>query len=160
MRKPLPVGVDNFEKIIRDGYCYVDKTMLIKELLDLKGEVNLFTRPRRFGKTLNMSMLRYFFEDTGNEKRNEQNRELFQGMKIMEAGESYTNQMGMYSVFELTLKSAKQENYDMAYYMIQNAVSTEFERHRSIIEVGKECLSNKEYKEYTDIAEGRVRKKQ
>ena len=58
MRKPLPVGVDNFEKIIRDGYCYVDKTMLIKELLDLKGEVNLFTRPRRFGKTLNMSMLR------------------------------------------------------------------------------------------------------
>jgi len=159
MRKPLPVGVDNFEKIIRDGYCYVDKTMLIKELLDLKGEVNLFTRPRRFGKTLNMSMLRYFFEDTGNEKRNEQNRELFQGMKIMEAGESYTNQMGMYSVFELTLKSAKQENYDMAYYMIQNAVSTEFERHRSIIEVGKECLSNKEYKEYTDIAEGQGEEK-
>ena len=59
MKKPLPIGVDNFEKIIKDGYCYIDKTMFIKELLDLKGEVNLFTRPRRFGKTLNLSRLRY-----------------------------------------------------------------------------------------------------
>ena len=61
MKKPLPVGVDNFEKIIEDGYYYIDKTQFIKELLDYKGEVNLFTRPRRFGKTLNLSMLRYFF---------------------------------------------------------------------------------------------------
>ena len=65
MKKPLPIGVDNFEKIIQNGYYYVDKTMLIKELMDLNGEVNLFTRPRRFGKTLNLSMLRYFYEDTG-----------------------------------------------------------------------------------------------
>ncbi len=57
-----PVGVDNFEKLITSGYYYVDKTMFIKELLDLKGEVNLFTRPRRFGKTLNLSMLRYFLK--------------------------------------------------------------------------------------------------
>ena len=78
MKKALPIGVDNFEKIIRDGYYYIDKTMLIKELMDLKGEVNLFTRPRRFGKTLNLSMLRYFFEDTGDEERNGQNRALFQ----------------------------------------------------------------------------------
>ncbi len=69
MKKPLPIGVDNFEKIIKDGYCYIDKTMFIKELLDLKGEVNLFLRPRRFGKTLNLSMLRYFFEDTGVRER-------------------------------------------------------------------------------------------
>ena len=58
MKKPLPVGVDNFEKIIKEGYCYIDKTMLIKELLDLKGEVNLFLRPRRFGKTLNLRLRR------------------------------------------------------------------------------------------------------
>lgn len=64
-KKPLPIGVDNFEKIIKDGYCYIDKTMFIKELLDLKGEVNLFTRPRRFGKTLNLSMLRYFLRIQG-----------------------------------------------------------------------------------------------
>lgn len=65
MKKPLSVGVENFEDMVRTGYYYVDKTMFIKELLDLKGKVNLFTRPRRFGKTLNLSMLRYFFEDTG-----------------------------------------------------------------------------------------------
>ena len=65
MKKPLPIGIDNFEKIIKDGYCYIDKTMFIKELLDLKGEVNLFTRPRRFGKTLNLSMLRYFLRIQG-----------------------------------------------------------------------------------------------
>lgn len=81
MKKALPIGVDNFEKLITGGYYYVDKTILIKELLDLKGEVNLFTRPRRFGKTLNLSMLRYFFEDTGNTEKNEQNKELFRGMK-------------------------------------------------------------------------------
>ena len=58
----LPVGVDSFEKIRKDGFYYVDKTTLIEQLLEQWGEVNLFTRPRRFGKTLNMSMLRYFFE--------------------------------------------------------------------------------------------------
>lgn len=57
MKKPLPVGVDNFEKIITEDYYYVDKTLFIKEILDLKGTANLFTRPRRFGKTLNLSIL-------------------------------------------------------------------------------------------------------
>ncbi|HCT89845.1 MAG TPA: AAA family ATPase, partial [Lachnospiraceae bacterium] len=159
MKKALPIGVENFEDMIRSGYYYVDKTMLIKELLDLKGKVNLFTRPRRFGKTLNLSMLRYFFEDTGDAKRNEEKKTLFGGMKIMEAGESYTGQMGMYPVFELTLKSAKQEDYDTAYYMIENAVSTEFERHRRMVEAGKECLSSREYAQYTAIADGNAEEK-
>lgn len=61
-KKPLPIGVDNFEDLIRNDYYYVDKTMLVKQVLDLKGKVNLFTRPRRFGKTLNLSMLRYFLK--------------------------------------------------------------------------------------------------
>ena len=69
MKKALPVGVDNFEKLISHNYYYVDKSLFIKELLDLQGEVNLFTRPRRFGKTLNLSMLRYFFEDTGDAEK-------------------------------------------------------------------------------------------
>ena len=60
--KPLPIGVDDFEEMIEKGYYYVDKTLFIKELLDMKGKVNLFTRPRRFGKTLNLSMLKCFFE--------------------------------------------------------------------------------------------------
>ena len=61
--RPLPVGVDNFEKLMTNGYYFVDKSLLIKDLLDKKGDVSLFTRPRRFGKTLNLSMLQYFFED-------------------------------------------------------------------------------------------------
>lgn len=67
--KPLPIGVDDFEKLRVNGYYYVDKTLLIKELLDKKGEVNLFTRPRRFGKTLNISMLKCFFEKREADKR-------------------------------------------------------------------------------------------
>ncbi len=61
--KPLPIGIDNFEMLITRGYYFIDKTLLIKELLDNKASANLFTRPRRFGKTLNISMLQYFFED-------------------------------------------------------------------------------------------------
>ena len=94
IKKPLPIGIDNFEKIRKDGYYYVDKTMLIKELLELRGEVNLFTRPRRFGKTLNLSMLRYFFEDTGDAEKNERNKGLFQGLKIMEQGKEFEKDMG------------------------------------------------------------------
>ena len=65
--RPLPIGIDNFEKLVTRGYYLVDKTLLIKDLIDNKADVNLFTRPRRFGKTLNMSMLQYFFEDERNE---------------------------------------------------------------------------------------------
>ena len=156
MKRALPVGVDNFEDIIRNEYCYIDKTMFIKELLDLKGKVNLFTRPRRFGKTLNLSMLRYFFEDTGDGARNAENRELFRNLKIMEAGEPYTDRMGRYPVFSLTLKSAKQEDYDMAMYMIRGAVGTEFERHRAVVEGAKDVLSSAEYEQYIEIAEGKA----
>ena len=74
---PLPIGVENFEDLREHGYY-----LFIKELLDMKGKVNLFTRPRRFGKTLNMSILRYFFE-----KGEKDNSSLFQGLKIMDAGE-------------------------------------------------------------------------
>ena len=81
---PLPIGIDNFEKIIRGNYYFVDKTLFIKELLDMKGEVNLFTRPRRFGKTLNMSMLRYFFD-----RENQDPDILFAGTKIMSAEEMW-----------------------------------------------------------------------
>ena len=73
--KPLPIGVDSFEKLINNNYYYVDKTLLIKELLDKKEDVNLFTRPRRFGKTLNLSMLQYFFE-----KSDKDNAYLFDGL--------------------------------------------------------------------------------
>ena len=134
MKKALPIGVDNFEKMIREDYFYIDKTLLIRELLDLKGEVNLFTRPRRFGKTLNMSMLRYFFEDTGDAEKNAGNRELFRGLKIMEAGDAYVQQMGMYPVINLTLKSAKQPTFESAFRKIKDEIADEYKRHRYVLE--------------------------
>ena len=94
---PLPVGIEDFAEL-RQGYYFIDKTLFIKDLLDMKGKVNLFTRPRRFGKTLNMSMLRYFFEISATQ-------DLFQGLKIMDAGKTYLTHMGKYPVISLTLKS-------------------------------------------------------
>ena len=129
MKKPLPIGIDNFEDLIKSGYYYVDKTTFIKELLDLKGKVNLFTRPRRFGKTLNLSMLRYFFEDTGDAGKNEGNKRLFQGLKILEQGKEYETYMGGYPVINLTLKSAKQPTFASAYGKIKTAIADEFQRH-------------------------------
>ena len=105
--RPLPIGIDDFKEIIEKEYYYVDKTELIKELLDKKGKVNLFTRPRRFGKTLNLSMLRYFFESPLEEGRS--NKALFDGLKIMEAGEKYIQKQEQYPVIMLTLKSARLE---------------------------------------------------
>ena len=126
---PLPVGVENFEDLRRNGYYFVDKTLFIKELLDMKGKVNLFTRPRRFGKTLNMSMLRYFFE-----MGTADNSELFQGLKIMEAGDKYLNQMGKYPVISISLKSMKQYSYELSFEMMKKAVGGEFTRHWQEVE--------------------------
>ncbi len=133
MKKALPIGVENFKDIMESGYYYVDKSLFIKELLDMKGKVNLFIRPRRFGKTLNLSMLRYFYEDTKDEKKNDEHRLLFKDLKIMEQGEEYTKHMGMYPVINLTLKSAKQPTFESAYGKIKNAVADEFQRHQSIL---------------------------
>lgn len=127
--KPLPIGIDDFSDIIQKKYYYVDKTLLIKELLDQKGGVNLFTRPRRFGKTLNLSMLRYYFEDTGKEEQNFHNRELFSRLAIAGAGEEYTKEMCSYPVILLNFKSAKQKNYNHAMVCLKEAIAEEYARH-------------------------------
>lgn len=132
--KPLPLGIDDFKKLITESYYYIDKTLFIKELLDKKGEVNLFTRPRRFGKTLNMSMLQYFFEDTGNEQDNLENRSLFEGLKILDAGKKYVTEMNQYPVIALSLKSAKQPTWDLSYLMLKRQIAAEFRRHYYIME--------------------------
>ncbi|MCM1258991.1 MAG: ATP-binding protein [Roseburia sp.] len=154
MKKALPVGVENFGDLVRTGYYYVDKTLFIKELLDLKGKVNLFTRPRRFGKTLNLSMLRYFFEDTGDTEKNVQNSELFKGLKIMEAGEQYTSQMSMYPLVSLTLKSAKQPVFPSAYNKLKNELAEEFQRHQYVLE--SDQISDKDKKLFQKITDGQA----
>lgn len=147
--KPLPVGVDRFEHLITRGYYFIDKTWFIKELLDKKGSVNLFTRPRRFGKTLNMSMLQYFFEDmrTGNGEKKD-NAILFKNMRIMEAGEAYLAHMGTYPVISLTLKDAKQPDFELAYEAIKRQIADAYFYHRYILQA--ESLSEKK-EEYLNI---------
>ena len=133
-RKPLPIGIDDFSKLITNDYYYVDKSLFIKELIDKKGEVNLFTRPRRFGKTLGLSMVRYFFENTGDKALNEANQKLFSGLRILEQGERYTREMGQYPVISLSLKSSKQPTWDLAYGCLIEEISREFIRHRGVID--------------------------
>lgn len=137
-QKALPVGVDDFEKLITRDYYLVDKTMFIKELLEKKGDVNLFTRPRRFGKTLNMSMLRYFFEDGCDWMGNKVDyAHLFEGLKIMEYGDKYLQYMGSYPVISLTLKSAKQDDFSLSYTMLARAIAEEFRRHAFLMDSEK-----------------------
>lgn len=133
--KPLPVGIDNFEHLITRGYYFIDKTCFIKELLDKKGSVNLFTRPRRFGKTLNMSMLKYFFEDDRDLRGNKRDwSRLFAGLNIAEAGENYLAHMGQYPVIYLTFKDAKKESFDESYRQLVMVIAEEFKRHDFLLE--------------------------
>ncbi len=141
--KPLPIGVDNFEMLITRNYYYVDKTLLIKDLLDNKASVNLFTRPRRFGKTLNMSMLQYFFEN-----REKDNSYLFENLNIMEAGEEYLSHMGKHPVINLSLKSAKQPTFELALNCIKDELVDEFRRHDYILKSDK---LNEEKEKYLKI---------
>ena len=131
-KKNLPIGYDNFREVIEGGFYYVDKTLFIKTLLDRKGKANLFTRPRRFGKSLNLSMLRYFFEDTGDKETNSRNRSLFSGLKIMEAGEEYLSEMTGYPVISLNLKGAKQPDFHLAMVSIKRQIANEYRRHEAI----------------------------
>ncbi len=139
MLKPLPIGVEFFEKIRKNDYYYVDKTLFIKELIDKKGEVNLFTRPRRFGKTLTLDMLRCFFEEGSDP-------ELFAGLKIMEAGEKYTSLMGQYPVIFLTLKSAKTGDERSAFKALRDEIAREFKRHGFLLE--SDALSDEEKEKF------------
>ena len=112
MDRPLPIGIEDFKKLRENNFYYVDKSLLIKELLDNRSEVSLFMRPRRFGKTLSLSMLRYYFEQVPVSDTNTDNNNLFKGLKIMEAGEKYTKHKGRYPVVNLSLKSAKQPDWN------------------------------------------------
>ena len=123
----LPVGIDNFEKLRREKFYYVDKTRLIIDLLGNWGEVNLFTRPRRFGKTLNMSMLKYFFE-IGTDKT------IFDGLAISREKALCDEHMGKYPVVFITLKGVDGLNFDSAYRMLRVILREEFSRLRFLDE--------------------------
>ncbi len=118
----LPVGIDDFRKIRECGFYYVDKTKLVEQLMQNWGEVNLFTRPRRFGKTLNMSMLRSFFE-IGTDKT------LFDGLYISQNKELCDMHMGKYPVISITLKGIEGMTFEEARNMLKIILKNEARRH-------------------------------
>ena len=138
----IGIGTSDFKKLrIKDLY-YIDKSMYIKDILDNKSEIILVTRPRRFGKTLNMSMLRYYFDCTKKD-----NRELFTGLKIMEQEEKYTSKLGAYPVIYLTLKDAGLMTYEMMIMQLKSIMMELFYEHRELLEgemsAGERTIFNK-----------------
>ena len=126
----LPTGIEDFKEIRTDGYYYVDKTALIEQVLDKRSKVTLFTRPRRFGKTLNMSMLRYFFE-TGTDSK------LFNGLYISQNAELCEKYMGKYPVIAISLKGVDADSYTKAKAQIIKIINREARRHRLLLKSEK-----------------------
>ena len=133
--KKISIGVEDFKEIIdKDGY-FVDKTLMIKKLIESQAKVTLFTRPRRFGKTLNQFMIRRFFEDEITEKGEKvDNGYLFDGLAITECGEEILKHQQQYPVIFMTLKSAKQPNFEEAYKKLCGEIAGEFRRHQYLLE--------------------------
>ena len=129
-KKAIPVGIENFEDIIKDNYYYVDKSMLIEDILVNRAAVTLFTRPRRFGKTLNMSMIKYFFDV----RNKDENRKLFEGLKIF--GSEYMKEQGKYPVIFVSLKDLRADTWEDTFENLKSFISdlyAEFEDMREIM---------------------------
>ena len=142
-RKKLPIGIDSFEKIIRHNFYYVDKTEMITELLHNWGEVNLFTRPRRFGKSLNMNMLQSFLE-IGCDKS------LFNGLKVSREKELCEEYMGKFPVISLTLKNVEGLNFESARKSLKNTLGMEAWRLSALAESSR--LTEEEKNSYKALA--------
>ena len=129
-KKAIPVGIENFEDIIKDNYYYVDKSMLIEDILVNRAAVTLFTRPRRFGKTLNMSMIKYFFDV----RNKDENRKLFEELKIF--GSEYMKEQGKYPVIFVSLKDLRGDTWEDTFENLKSFISdlyAEFEDMREIM---------------------------
>lgn len=145
-KKPLPIGISDF-KLATSDYYYVDKTLLIRDFLDRKPLVSLFTRPRRFGKTLNMDMLRVFFEKTDADTSR-----YFQDKLIWQCGKEYTSYQGQYPVIFLSFKDVKYPSWDQTFSKIRKLISQEFQRHIELESSQK--LNSYEKDQFVKIAKG------
>ena len=140
----LPIGIEDYGRIRKDGFYYVDKTRLIKDLLEHISYVNLFTRPRRFGKTLNMSMLKYFFEIGGDST-------LFDGLEISREKELCEKYMGKFPVISISLKEVEADNFDAAKRILRSIIGDEAIRFTFLSESDK--LTAIERQQYTKLVE-------
>ena len=141
--KLVPIGVDNFKEVIESNYCYVDKTDLIDDILNSGAKVNLFPRPRRFGKTLTISMLENYF----NTKKKEENKDLFKGLKIESASSNVKEAQGKYPVISLNLKGVKDVSWDKEYFLLQEVIANLYRENKEVLEV----LDEKEKSNYMGI---------
>ena len=142
-KKAAPVGVENFERIIKDGYYYVDKSLLIEKMLENRTPVTLFTRPRRFGKTLNMSMLKYFFDI----ENKEENRKLFENLKISDS--KYMSEQGKYPVIFISLKDLKENSWEECLESLKDIMYKVFNEYEFL----KEKLNFVEKRQFDKIWE-------
>ena len=136
--KKIGVGYEDYREFIDNKMYYVDKTLLIRDIIDKGGKVTLFTRPRRFGKTLALSMLRTFFELEYDRDGNIiEKKRYFEGMKIMDAGDGVLSMMGQYPVIKMSLKSAKQPDFYGSFLRLREEIIGEFSRHEYIMDSDK-----------------------
>lgn len=135
---PLPIGSTNYKEV-STAYYYIDKTLLIKDILDDGAKILLLTRPRRFGKTLNMDMLQTFFEKTP-----EDTSVYFKNKKIWQQGEAYTREQGKYPVIYLSLKDIKSSDWETALDMLKYVIKAEYSRHNELMENHKIALADLE----------------
>lgn len=142
-KKKLPVGIESFEKIRTQDFYYVDKTVMIRDLIQRWGEVNLFTRPRRFGKSLNMSMLKAFFEIGGN-------RALFDGLKISKEKELCEKYMGKFPVISISLKDVEGSDYDVARTLLCSVIGNEALRFYELLKSSPK-LNEVEHRQYEQL---------
>ena len=127
-RKPLPIGVSDFKEIVENNYYYIDKTKLIEDILHYRAKVNLFTRPRRFGKTLNMSMIKYFFDIENKEK----NRKLFDGLNISES--EHMQEQGQYPVIYISFRNMEEVSWENSHIAIRQLISNMYDEFKFIRE--------------------------
>ena len=144
-KKAVPVGIEDFERIINEDYYYVDKTLLIEELLINRAPVTLFTRPRRFGKTLNMSMIKYFFDV----KNKEENKKLFENLKI--SNSEYMSEQGKYPVIFISLKDLKEDTWEECIESIKDIMHKIFNEYSFL----REKLNVVEKRQFDEIWEMR-----
>ena len=146
---PLPVGISDY-RVASSEYYYVDKTMMIKDFIDERPMVSLFTRPRRFGKTLNMDMLRTFFEKT-----DEDTSRYFKNKKIWACGQKYRDYQGKYPVIFMTFKDVKCNTWEETYEVISEIIRKEYDRHNALAASDK--LSETEKQSFVEILKGNAR---
>ena len=140
-KRPLPIGISDFKTVIEEKYYYADKTDMIGDILDDRAMVTLFTRPRRFGKTLNMSMMKYFFEI----ENTEENKNLFDGLAI--SNKEYMKEQGQYPVIFISFRNIEEENWEDCYFEIKNIISRTYNEFEFL----RETLNQSELAEFDSI---------